>query len=117
MKKSILSKLKSNKGESLMEILVSFFLLTTLLLALMVIIRSAKDITKITIENANETQQEAINPVVLLDYDDIAATNIKAGRITFQLSIDIDGAAPEETEVEHFIDIIDVDGIISFNPN
>ncbi len=93
-------KIRSKKGETLIESLVSILILTLLSLAVAVAVQSALNITGDSLKRAQETQDK-VNAV-------IHAASGTAGTITFEDSNGI--------TAHHTVTIYNTDGITAFYP-
>lgn len=104
--------LHQNKGETLMEIIVSLFVLSILLLVVTTMIQTALRMTSALTQSAKETQESVMNPVMWSDYTDIANySDSNVVHITF--SYEING----ETKIaRHEVEFNVVDGVIAFSP-
>ena len=93
--RKIRKTIRSNKGEMLLESIVSLLILSILLVSVAVTIQTALRITGISLQEAQETQETRINPLVLAQYTDSEATNITftAGGIlaSHQVVFNLDG--------------------------
>lgn len=95
--------IRSNKGETIVESIVSLLILSILLLAVTTIIQTALRMTSVSIQNAKETQ-DLFNIVAKAEYSDS-----EPAEITFSAS-DINISAT------HHIIFNKDDGIIAFSP-
>lgn len=95
--------IRSNKGETIVESIVSLLILSILMLAVTTIIQTALKMTSVSIQNAKETQ-DVLNIIAQAEYSDS-----EPAEITFSAS-DISISATHNT-------ILNKDGgIIAFSP-
>ena len=98
--------IKSNSGETLLEGIISIFVLTVLLAAVTMMIMTSLGMTRMLTENAEEAQESA-NDAILVGYSG-AGTNLK---ITFK-STNTNDIIAEHNVVFYRSD----DGTVAFSP-
>ena len=100
--------LSSNRGESLVESLVSLAVLTVLLVAIGLIIHTALRMTSISSVEATRTQEQVINPAISTEFGDD-----ETGEITFSFRF---GVGTPLINVTHDVKIYEEEGVIAFSP-
>lgn len=70
------NNLTLNKGELLVETIISIALLAVLLLAVITIIQSSQSVLSTSIKNAETFQEDVVNQAILVNYSDGIATEI-----------------------------------------
>jgi len=100
---------RSNKGETLVESIVSLLILSILLLAVTTMIQTALRMTSASAQKARGVQEDTVNPVILADYRD--SENDVA--ITFEATA-IEGEY--NIEAKHNVVFNQDGGLIAFSP-
>jgi len=100
---------RSNKGETLVESIVSLLILSVLLLAVTTMIQTALRMTSASAQKARGMQEDTVNPVILADYRD--SENDVA--ITFEATA-IEGE--HNIEAKHNVVFNQDGGLIAFSP-
>jgi hypothetical protein len=120
--KKIENILRSKRGESIMEAVASFLVLSMLLASVAYMIAISMNWTAGSLLNASEIQ-EIGNELILGDYENPAtldtfnSTEEHDGDITFSFVIEIDSLKVLEGKAEHQISIAEAHGnIIAFSP-
>lgn len=102
--------LRSQKGELLVESLVSLAILSILLTTVTAMVQFSLRVTYNTTQNAMAQQEDILNPIIWTDYDGSSPT-VTAAKITFTETLVTDG-------IEAFHDVyFNTDGgFIAFTP-
>ena len=98
--------INSNKGESIIESVTALLVLSILLISITMMIQTSLKMTGSSIQNANETQEKDINPLMVSEYNSseeisitFTAAGIEAGhKVIFNKDNEIRAFAPLEAD-------------------
>ena len=107
MKKLNRRPLRSRKGETLLETVISFLLLAVLLMGVSFMTETALRITRASTDSARATQQEVVNPLLRRD----------AGRFAPGATVEFSFPGTGLEKVSHPVRLYQDNGLIAFIPD